>query len=82
MPAAAGRRLTADTKLYLDDVARACDVARSTLSTYRSRGVPLHNPFPPPDGHDDDGHGHRRPWWYWATIAAWMSRRHGRGRRS
>jgi hypothetical protein len=74
-------RQRADIRLYLDDVARALNVSRSTLSTWRSRGLPLSNPFPEPDGTDTIS-GHARPYWHPVTISAWSARRQGRGRRS
>src|SRR5215210_7055425 len=68
-------------KLYLDDAASTLGVTRSTLSTWRSRGVPVSNPFPEPDGVDMIN-GHARPYWHPASVKAWSSRRQGRGRRS
>lgn len=67
-------------KLYAAEAAKRAGIARSTWTTYSSRGLPASNPVPPEDGMDIEG-GHARKWWKPSTVDAWSKRRPGKGGR-
>lgn len=68
--------MTAEPRLYLQDVADLIGVRYDTLRSYRSRGSAE---FPAPDGTVAQGQ-HNRPWWHRATIEQWQAARPGPGR--
>lgn len=59
-------------QLGVADVAALTGIARSTISSYRSRGR-----MPTADGSTPEG-----PWWYVDTIRAWAQSRPGQGART
>jgi predicted DNA-binding transcriptional regulator AlpA len=56
------------TLLGTADVAERIGYSKSTITSWLARGLPRHNPFPPPVKHLD------RNAWDTATIDAWLNR--------
>lgn len=52
-----------------------------TLTSWRSRGVPVTNPVPAPDGHRIE-QGHARPVWRLSTVRSYLDSRPGKGNRA
>ena len=57
-------------KLYRADLAELLGIAVDSVQRARP---------PAPDGYDIEA-GHARPYWYSATVKAWIPTRPGRGR--
>lgn len=58
-------------RLGTAEAAALAGVSPANWRGWRARGVPRHNPVPPPDGQYDQ----RTPWWWSTTVEKWAARR-------